>query len=156
MPTGLIGRTYTKGCAIGRSLYRQVASAGTNRNEYARRGPKECKTRCDDCGCDRDTNRHWIIHCPKHAAAREKFTRDTGITITDSNYIKIMALDAASLQISPACLSTALFRFLARADRRSNANTASVAPTRCNQGAREGHCRRIPAARIANAVRGPY
>ena len=154
--TGLIGRTYTKGCAIGRCLYRQVASAGTNRNEYARRGPKECRTRCDDCGCDRDTNRHWIIHCPKNAAAREKFTRDTGITITDSNYIKIMALDAASLQISPECLSTALFRFLARADRRSNANTASVAPTRCNQGAREGHCRRIPAARIANAVRGPY
>ena len=125
--TGLIGRTYTKGCAIGRCLYRQVASAGTNRNEYARRGPKECRTRCDDCGCDRDTNRH-----------------------------EIMALDAASLQISPECLSTALFRFLARADRRSNANTASVAPTRCNQGAREGHCRRIPAARIANAVRGPY
>ena len=137
--TSLIGRTYTKGSNIGRELYRQIAAAGTSRNDYTRKGPSECKTRCEDCGHNRDTNRHWIVHCPKHAAARTRFTAKTGITITDRNYVQIMALDAAALGTNPNCLSTALFHLLASTARR-NTSTASVAPTRHNQGA-HGPCR---------------
>ena len=137
--TSLIGQSYTKGNKFGRELYRQITAAGTDRNDYTRKGPHDCNTRCDDCGCDRDTNRHWVVHCPKHASARTRFTAKTGITITDHNYIQIMALDAVKLGTSPECLSTALFHLLASTARR-NTNTASVAPTRSNQGA-HGHCR---------------
>ena len=80
--TSLIGRTYTKGNKSGRELYRQIAAAGTDRNDYTRKGPSECRTRCEDCGHDRDTNRHWVVHCPKHETARTRFTDKTGIVIT--------------------------------------------------------------------------
>ena len=137
--TSLIGRTYTKGNKSGRELYRQIAAAGTDRNDYTRKGPSECRTRCEDCGHDRDTNRHWVVHCSKHETARTRFTNKTGIVITDHNYTQIMALDATGLGTNPECLSTALFHLLASTARRK-ASTASVAPTRCNQGA-YGLCR---------------
>ena len=137
--TGLIGHSRTKGSPHGRSIWRQIRAASTGRNDYTKLGPHGNRSKCSDCPCSKDTNQHWVIHCPKHSAPRERFHRETGIRISAENYYLIIALDAAQLEINPETLSTSLFRYLSCIARHTPTTNASVAPTRCNQGAR-GHC----------------
>ena len=128
---GLIGRSRTRGSPHGRKTWRQIRAGSTGRNAYTKLGPRGSRSKCNDCACSNDTNQHWVIHCPMHATARARFQEDAGIHITEANYHQVIALDAARLHVEPEVLSTCLFRLLSDIAR----HNASVAPTRCNQGA---------------------
>ena len=80
---------------------------------------------------------HAVVECGRYAAARQQFALETGITITTTNYIEVMALNAKKFSIAPDTLAMALCRFLAHVMKKhmkENNNNVSVAvPLECNQ-----------------------
>ena len=69
------------------------------------------------------------MECERYAAARQQFALETGVTITDDNYVDVIALNAKKLTVQPKVLAKAVCRLLARITvkhRREN-NIASVA-----------------------------
>ena len=70
---------------------------------------------CTDARCThkKETNRHAVVECHRYADARQRFHRQTGISITSDNYIDIMALDAKKLGVAGDVLAKALCKLLA-------------------------------------------
>ena len=69
------------------------------------------------------------MECERYAAARQQFALETGVTITDANYVDVIALNAKKLTAQPKVLAKAVCRLLAfitKKHRREN-NIASVA-----------------------------
>ena len=69
------------------------------------------------------------MECERYAAARQQFALETGVTITDANYVDVIALNAKKLTVQPKVLAKAVCRLLAlitKKHRREN-NIASVA-----------------------------
>ena len=69
------------------------------------------------------------MECKRYAAARQQFTLETGVTITDANYVDVIALNAKKLTVQPKVLAKAVCRLLAliTAKHRRENNIASVA-----------------------------
>ena len=76
-----------------------------------------------------ERNEHAVVECERYAAERQQCALETGIPITTTNYIDIMALNAKKLSIAPNTLATVLCRLLAhvmKKHRKENNNNASV------------------------------
>ena len=88
------------------------------------------------CQQKRETNKHAVVQCQRYATMRRQFQLETGIVVTEANYVDIMALNATVLGVPLNTLATALCRFLAhiaKVHKREN-HIASVAiPLGCNQ-----------------------
>ena len=69
------------------------------------------------------------MECKRYAAARQQFALETGVTITDANYVDVIALNAKKLTVQPKVLAKAVCRLLAliTAKHRRENNIASVA-----------------------------
>ena len=69
------------------------------------------------------------MECERYAAARQQFALETGVTITDANYVDVIALNAKKLTVQPKVLAKAVCRLLAliTAKHRRENNIASVA-----------------------------
>ena len=49
-----------------------------------------------------------MVECQKHVAERQQFQLETGIAITEVNYVDIMALNATALGVPPNTLTLAM------------------------------------------------
>ena len=81
---------------------------------------------------------HVIAQCPRYTAARENFSRTTGITLCEATYTDVMAINYKKLQVDKTVLAKALCALLAQIAREHTKHNkrvfASVAiPLGCNQ-----------------------
>ena len=122
LPRGTLCGDYS-----GQLTHMQIRAVATRFNAYTGRNGREC-THCQ-CLNKKETSRHAVVECKRYATARQQFTLETGVTITDANYVDVIALNAKKLTVQPKVLAKAVCRLLAlitKKHRREN-NIASVA-----------------------------
>ena len=61
-----------------------------------------------------ESNKHTITTCPRYAEARQIFETKTGVRISNTNYVDIMAIDYRKLGVDSKTLATALCELLAQ------------------------------------------
>ena len=81
---------------------------------------------------------HAIAQCPRYAAARDSFSRTTGVILCEATYTDVMAINYKKLRTDKMVLANALCKFLAQVAtmhaRHNKKDFASVAfPLGCNQ-----------------------
>ena len=115
-------------------MHQQIRAAATRLNAYTGRHGRKCTH--SQCQNKKETNKHAIVECKRYTAARQQFTLETGVAVTDATYMDIMALNAKKLAVQPEVLSKALCRLLAhitKKHRRENQIASVAAPLGCNQ-----------------------
>ena len=133
--TSVLPRKTLCGDYCGQLAHQQIRASATYLNAYTSRHGRMCTH--TQCLQRKETNKHAVVECGRYATARQQFALETGITITSTNYVDIMALNAKKFNIAPDTLSKAVCRLLAhimKKHRKENNNNASVAiPLECNQ-----------------------
>ena len=59
-------------------------------------------------------DRYRYSTCPRYTAARENFSRTTGITLCEATYTDVMAINYKKLQVDKTVLAKALCALLAQ------------------------------------------
>ena len=118
-------------------VHQQVRACATRFNAYTSHAGK-----CTHHSCHNkvESNKHAIAQCPRYADARDEFQRRTGLTLCNTTYADIMALNFKKLNVPAATLAKALCRLLAhiakahmRHNRTDNLIASVATPLGCNQ-----------------------
>ena len=119
---------------LGQMVHQQIRASATRFNAYTGRYNRECTHA--QCQQKRETNKHAVVQCQRYATMRRQFQLETGIVVTEANYVDIMALNATVLGVPLNTLATALCRFLAhiaKVHKRENHIASVAVPLGCNQ-----------------------
>ena len=92
--------------------HQQIRATATRMNAYTGHNNRHCSHH--ECQQQIESNRHTITACPRYTEARQAFEAETGIRVSHTNYIDIMAIDYHKLGVDSKILATALCKFLAR------------------------------------------
>ena len=120
---------------LGQLVHQQVRACATRFNAYTRHNGTYTNADCQDRV---ETNMHVIAQCPRYAAARESFSRVTGVALCEATYTDVMAINYNKLRVDKMVLAKALCAFLAQVAKKhachNKRDFASVAtPLGCNQ-----------------------
>ena len=135
----LLPNYLTYGDRYGYAMHQQIRASATSLRAYTTKATSGQPVRgeCEHTTCisKKETNRHIIIECNAHNAARAQFTAETGITVTHNNYVNVMAIDGNTFSIPHTILAKALYKLLSSIFRKRYAKTnSSVAHSLgCNQ-----------------------
>ena len=119
---------------LGQMVHQQIRASATRFNAYTGRYNRGCTHA--QCQQKRETNKHAVVQCQRYATMRRQFQLETGIVVTEANYVDIMALNATVLGVPLNTLATALCRFLAhtaKVHKRENHIASVAVPLGCNQ-----------------------
>eukprot|EP00936_MAST-01D_sp_MAST-1D-sp1_P000488 g488.t1 len=133
--TAILPRSTMCGDHLGQMVHQQVRACATRFNAYTTHNGT-----CSHAACHAqvETNIHVIAQCPRYANARADFARKTGVTLCETTYTDIMAINYRKLQVGKTVLAKALCTFLAQVVRKhashNKKDIASVAHSLgCNQ-----------------------
>ena len=135
----LLPNHLTYGDRYGYAMHQQIRASATSLGAYTTKATngQPIRGECENATCisKKETNRHIIIDCSMHDAARAQFTAETGIIITQDNYVNVMAIDGNTFNIQHTLLAKALYKMLSNIFRKRYAKTnSSVAHSLgCNQ-----------------------
>ena len=134
--TAILPKSVMNGNNLGALMHQQVRACATRLNAYTRYNGTRCTNA--DCHGQVETNRHAITQCPRYETAREIFSRTTGLTLCETTYTDIMAINYNKLRVDKTVLAKALCAFLAQVAKKHASHNrrdfASVAaPLGCNQ-----------------------
>ena len=100
------------GNRLGQMTHQQVRATATRMNAYTGYNNRRCSHH--ECRQQIESNRHAITTCSRYAEARQTFKTKTGIRISNTNYVEIMAIDYHKLGVGSKTLATALCELLAQ------------------------------------------
>ena len=133
--TAILPKSTMCGDHLGQMVHQQVRACATRFNAYTTHNGT-----CSHAACHEqvETNIHVIAQCPRYANARADFARKTGVTLCETTYTDIMAINYRKLQVGKTVLAKALCTFLAQVARKhashNKKDIASVAHSLgCNQ-----------------------
>ena len=132
--TDILPRKTLRGDYLGQLMHQQIRAAATRLNAYTGRYARKCTHA--QCSNAKETNRHAVVECKRYTTARQQFILETGVNITQANYVDIMALNAKKLGTQPEMLAKALCRLLAhitKKHQRENNNVSVAATLESNQ-----------------------
>ena len=100
------------GSRLGQMAHQQIRATATRMNAYTGYNSRRCSHH--ECRQQIESNRHAITTCSRYAEARQIFETKTGVRISNTNYIDIMAIDYRKLGVDSKTLATALCELLAQ------------------------------------------